>query len=708
MNTKWAILFSALLVIGAHQIAHGGIGTPVLKWQRAGCYSSWCQTGWYASPAVADLDSDGKQEVIWAAYSIFVVDGATGALKWKVSSGHDRSEPSASDVGRTWPGVVVADVDGHGDLEIVTAHSGGWVSVYNSNGYFLPGWPKQPTLGYELRSLAVDDLDHDGDLEIIVASTRPDNQWYVYEHTGALRPGWPQHSPDSSANGYAAGCFNENIAAGDIDGDGRSEIIGPSDVHYVAAFNDNGSQIAANAGHFGGSKYWSCVGVHVADSVDVRGWANCGVEHRPNFADSAPAIMDVNGDSVLETIVVGNVYNCGTDPYTSLYQMPFIFNADRTRWSAGGYDWTAIPLPDPASGPLSEDYDRIETAQPNPAIADLDGDNNMEILFASYDGKVHAYWLDKTERGNWPFSVTRAGEGFIRFASEPVVADLDGDGKAEVIFGSWPEKGGNRVGRLHILDDRGRVLQEIDLPPPFSGNWNGILGAPTIADIDNDGQPEIVAGTSQSGLIAYDLPGAGIPRILWGTGRGNYQRSGFVARSGGGSLQPIANSGPDQSVKPGSTVQLDGSASVSRRGTPLSYAWLQVSGAAVALSAGDALRPLFTAPQVTSSLVFSLIVNDGVEASSPDQVTINVTTVAQGTISGLTLNKHKKPVAGATVNLDGVSLKRKVISSDSGQYGFAGIPPGTYTIQAKRSRVGRASKKIRFPGGTYSLNLILK
>jgi hypothetical protein len=77
---------------------------PVLKWANKGCYSSWCETGWYSSPAVADLDGDGKMEVIGAAYSIFVVDGATGELKWRVASGHDRSEPDAGNVGRTWPG----------------------------------------------------------------------------------------------------------------------------------------------------------------------------------------------------------------------------------------------------------------------------------------------------------------------------------------------------------------------------------------------------------------------------------------------------------------------------------------------------------------------------------------------------------------------------------------------------------------------------
>ena len=90
----------------------------------------------------------------------------------------------------------------------------------------------------------------------------------------------------------------------DIDGDGKAEIIGPSDVHYISAFNDDGSQILTNARYNntstpkGTPKFWSQVGVHVDDAVDLRGYANCGTEHRPNFANSPPSIVDIDGSGV--------------------------------------------------------------------------------------------------------------------------------------------------------------------------------------------------------------------------------------------------------------------------------------------------------------------------------------------------------------------------------------------------------------------------
>ncbi|MEW5986954.1 MAG: VCBS repeat-containing protein [Chloroflexota bacterium] len=493
------------------------VQSPVLKWQRGGCYSSWCETGWYASPAVADLDSDGTAEVIWAAYSVWALNGENGTVQWSV-------DPPG---GRAWPGVVVADLEGDGDLEVVTAHGEGYLHVFDEGGDVE--WSRQPTPGYELRSLATYDLEGDGDLEIIVASTRSDDQWWVYEDDGSLRAGeWPQHSPDSDTNGYAAGAYNENVAAGDLDGDGRAEIIGPSDVHYMTAYQDDGEQMQANSLYGqnpdGTNKVWSRVGVHVDHAVDLRGYANCGVEHRPNFAHSAPILVDVNQDGWLEIVVVGNVYDC--DTYTSLYYMPFVFRVDRTRWSGSGFDWTVIPTPDSEAGPLSEDYDLIENAQPNPVAADLDGDGLLEILYASYDGRLHAYWLDKTEHGEWPFEVYDPAEGFFRFASEPAVVDVDNDGYAEVVFASWPQKGNDRVGKLHVLNDLGQTLHEVELPGPLGNDWNGGLGGPTLANVDGDADLEIILGTAASGVVVYDWPGTAGANVLWESGRGGYQRSG--------------------------------------------------------------------------------------------------------------------------------------------------------------------------------------
>jgi uncharacterized repeat protein (TIGR01451 family) len=535
--------------LDAPQNAPQAIQAPVLKWQNGGC-TSWCETGWYSSPAVADLNSDGHPEVIGSGYSISVLDGATGGLLWRMKSGHDRSEGSApGNVGRTWPGIVVADVDKDGLPEIVTAHSGGYISVYDQNGYFQPGWPVHPT-GSEFRGLSVYDLDGDGSMEIIATAGlgSKTNTW-VYEPNGALRPGWPRLAPSDPS--YAWGVYNANAAAGDLDGDGLGELVIPSDVHYVAAYEANGAQIPANSVY--GSKGWGQVGVWESYAIELRGWGTCtsgdarAERYRPNFADSPAAIADVNHDGVNEAVLVGNMYDC-IPGYPSKYIGPFIFNADRSRFASGANDWHAAPVD--TGAPLSQDYNVIETAEPNPAVADIDGDGNLEILYASYDGRMHAFWLDKTEHGNWPYSVYSPGEGTYRFASEPVIADLDNNGTAEIIFTSWTQKGSGKTGKVHILDYLGNPLQEVSLPA--DADWNGGLPAPTLDNIDADPDLELVVNTASTGIVAYDLPGTANARVLWGTGRGNYQRSASLLI---GDLAGSKLAVGDRTPAPGDTLQ---------------------------------------------------------------------------------------------------------------------------------------------------------
>jgi Calx-beta domain-containing protein/VCBS repeat protein/FG-GAP repeat protein len=523
---RCAVLLPALL-LGAGAGAQGAeapsFGAPILKWQRGGCFGSYCQTGWYSSPAVADLNGDGQPDVIWGSYDVVSLNGASGALQWRGASGN-----------RVWPGVAVADLTGDGTLEVIVGRNSDQVTVYDRFGAVV--WTRNPFGSGEVRTLAVADLETDGQLEVVVgrASVGSNMQLSVYEPNGTVRPGWP--SPHNGDPGTGWGMYNENVTVADMNGDGLKEILGPTDTHYITGLDRNGNQLPTNAIYNNinpqGPKIWRQVGVHVDNYVDLIGYANCGVQHRPNWANSAPVTADVNGDGVPEWIAVGNVYNCGTNPYTDLYYMPFILKLDRTRWSGSGFDWTAIPVPGPGSAPLSEDYNEIENAVPNPAVADLDGDGFKEILFPSYDGKVHAYWLDKTEHGSWPYVVPATGApgDEFRFAGEPVVADLDNDGQAEVLFTSWPKKTApiGTVGQVHVLSSLGVELFRVNLPPPFGDDWNGGLGAPTLANIDADPDLELVAGTSASGVVAYDLPNTANARILWGTGRGGYRRTGVA------------------------------------------------------------------------------------------------------------------------------------------------------------------------------------
>ncbi|MBL6771487.1 MAG: BspA family leucine-rich repeat surface protein [Rhizobiales bacterium] len=92
---------------------------------------------------------------------------------------------------------------------------------------------------------------------------------------------------------------------------------------------------------------------------------------------------------------------------------------------------------------------------------------------------------------------------------------------------------------------------------------------------------------------------------------------------------PVANAGLDQSVQHTQVVTLDGTSSSDADSDSLTYSWTQTSGTTVTLSSASASQPTFTAPTLSvgassSTLVFSLVVNDGTENSSADTVSITV------------------------------------------------------------------------------------
>jgi hypothetical protein len=127
----------------------------------------------------------------------------------------------------------------------------------------------------------------------------------------------------------------------------------------------------------------------------------------------------------------------------------------------------------------------------------------------------------------------------------------------------------------------------------------------------------------------------------------------LLAACGGGgtpNTPPTANAGAGQSVFKKATVTLEGSASSDADGDSLTYAWSQASGPAVTLTNPSNVNPTFTAPSTTSTLVFSLVVNDGHgNSSAPASVTITVQDRAPTAMAG----SNTSVIPGTAYTLDG-------------------------------------------------------
>jgi NAD-dependent SIR2 family protein deacetylase len=117
---------------------------------------------------------------------------------------------------------------------------------------------------------------------------------------------------------------------------------------------------------------------------------------------------------------------------------------------------------------------------------------------------------------------------------------------------------------------------------------------------------------------------------------------------------PIADAGPDQTVKEGVLVTLDGSNSSDPDGTIVSYLWEQTAGPSVTLSSTTVLKPTFTSPNVGvagAALTFQLTVTDNQGLKSQDTCIINVTWVNVPPVADAGPDQTVKE--GVTVTLDG-------------------------------------------------------
>jgi hypothetical protein len=103
-----------------------------------------------------------------------------------------------------------------------------------------------------------------------------------------------------------------------------------------------------------------------------------------------------------------------------------------------------------------------------------------------------------------------------------------------------------------------------------------------------------------------------------------------VTPGGGGQNQvPVAHAGTAQTVDPGATVVLNGSASSDADGDTLTFQWTQTAGATATLSNATTATPSFVAPSVAGTLTFQLTVNDGRGGTNSATVDVTVKAVVQ-------------------------------------------------------------------------------
>jgi hypothetical protein len=492
--------------------AAGGGSAQVAAPTKGTIYKDRWHEAWLASPAVADLDGDGKNEVIAPRGDQLIVWSADGTLRFKKGVG-----------GRIWSSPVVVDLVAKKGLEIVAA-ARGKIHAWDSGGAVLPGFPV--SFNDELRSLAAGDIDGDGKLEIVAVTTSPKSGGgkkdiiVAFEADGKAVKGFPPNTGGSSGctdKCYVTGGYDQNLALGDVTGDGKLEVFATQDNAYLSLHDGTGRAFDA-ASIFNKRDKFLGVRFFLDYALAQQGWSpDEQNDNQAHFTNSAPAIADLDGDGKGELIVLGSVQNAAQNDRKRGVVL-FVLKPDGTR-PAG---WvTPFHAKDYIAGLWDYEGTNVVGATNQVTVADIDpASPGPELLFAGFDGRIHCVSADNKEL--WKTSYTQSDRVLT---GGVVVADLSGDGRPEVVFNSYsPDEGKSH---LFVLDAKGKQLHKLALPK------RGAMPVPTIADIDGDGTLEILVSLKDGEdklqqLIAYTVPGSSDNCLLWPTGRGNLRRDGYL------------------------------------------------------------------------------------------------------------------------------------------------------------------------------------
>jgi hypothetical protein len=492
------------------------VQTPTLRQTLPG---SWDEN-WFASPALVDVNGDGVLDIVAARHSVLYVYSGQGSLLWRTAFASSASKSPEHGSVRMWPSAAVGDFDNDGDVEIaVSAHpdaQGQNVAVYDHKGELLPGWPRAFG-GAEVRSIAVADVDGHGQQEVLITKQGDGPATNVFKLNGANAAGFPQVGACKAPRGDCIdfGGFNQNIGAGDLDGDGVLDVVSTYDAIGFGLWHGDGRNFETAAGF---ADAW-VTGVEAYHDLALakQGW---GKGDRSEFTYSPPVIADVDGNGDCEIILAGDHEHSVSK--TNRGVSTWVLKPDMTRLA--GWD---VPKDSGPALVYGEIGNNIVMTLPAPSVGNLDGSPGLEIVVPAYDGLLYAY------RSNgevlWTYSFGQASP-YVG-ASEALIVDLNGDGSPEIVFTTY-SAGAPRTplttAHLIILDTGGNELHRV----PLSGR--GSMAAPSVADLDGDGHLELVIslkdslGGNQGGVQIWDLPGASTNCAMWPTGRGNWLRQGYV------------------------------------------------------------------------------------------------------------------------------------------------------------------------------------
>jgi len=430
-------------------------GTPVFGWpvRLPGRGSS--------APVLVDLDGDDRLDIV------------IGTERGLVAFHADGTPATAFPVTDAVRGLALGDLDADDQLDIVVTENGqaGRAWALRVDGSAFGGWPV--TLEPELSAPAVGDFDGDGFAEIAVIGSR---RIHLLRANGTSFFGAPV---------FVDGLEGATVAAADMDGDGRAELLIARDT-FTPGRPELGTQDA-----------WDRrVSVLDLAGRPLRGFPY--VLQRDRVSPNNEARLsagDLNGDGRPEIMVgVGG-----------------------EMWAFSGNGASLPRWPARASSPNFS----VGT------VGDVDGDGTPELLTVA-PGASLVVAFDSRAHPASGFPLTARGDG----AASPMITDLDGDGNVDVVLpgvgieafalahrhdlgsGEWPLPGRDSMGS-RFLPPRFPLEITARGPRDLALAWTAPHTiSPTRYRVERDRQPMATTTTREHVDVVGDPAAEHTYRVL--------------------------------------------------------------------------------------------------------------------------------------------------------------------------------------------------
>ncbi len=352
-----------------------------------------------ADVALADLDNDGKADIA----TVNDLAGTVSLLR-NTSSPGSFSFDAKIDMaaGASSQGMKASDIDGDGKLDLITVSDGATQVSVHRNTSTLGSLSFQTRVSFATGSTPVyidfSDLDGDGRTDLAVAN-RGSSTVSVYRNTGSVGT-----ISFSAKQDFAVGTNPNGVAIGDLDGDGKPDVVTANRATSTISIFRNTSTSGT---------------INFAARFDLTSGAGA----------NGVAIGDLDGDGKMDIAVTN---------YTARTVSVFRNNSAPGSINAASFDARA-------------DLTNSATISPTYiSLGDVNGDNRADILVGNDAGTLMQVHRNISSSGSLTSSSFTTQIDFTTGTRPHNVTsgDLDGDGKPEIVSANATS---NTVSVLHNI-----------------------------------------------------------------------------------------------------------------------------------------------------------------------------------------------------------------------------------------------------------------